>query len=412
MSVSDNAREIIKLVSRFQNEKLQEKRLNILDQIEKANKRIKSQMASKKIPGFYEPVIEQEKKTIEEKKLPKSTKSIIISATEKKRLIKELNINQDELEKIYKKTKKKEQEQYDFTVYMTSPFGTLSNKLFGRLVQNLIKKKNPICTHLAESVKFSGMTILSSTYVSMTFLVSFLGSILLAMIASTITTLMELQLPLIILSVILSIIIGGLLIFGGMYAYPISEASRKAKSIENDLPFAIIHMAAVASSGAYPLAIFKLLLKSGEYKGLDSEIKKIVNYVNLFGYDLSTALKNVSIRTPSKRLKELLNGLAATIESGGSLKSYLNSVAEDSMNTYRLERKKYVESLSTYSDIYTGILIAAPLLFMVAITIINLIGGKIGGLSIFSIAWGGTVFIIPIVNILFYLFLNIKQPGE
>jgi flagellar protein FlaJ len=341
-----------------------------------------------------------------------SSKQPTISSSEKKKLMKELNIDPDELENIYKKGKKKATEQYDFTVYVTSPFGSLSNRFFGKLVQKLIREKNPLCTHLSESVKFSGMTILSNTYVSMTFLVSLFGSIILAMVGSTVATLMALQAPFIVLSAILSFIIGGILIFGGMYAYPASEASRKARAIENDLPFAIIHMAAVAGSGAPPLAIFKLLLKSGEYKGLDSEIKKIVNYVNLFGYDLSTALKNVSTRTPSKRFKELLNGLAATIESGGSLKSYLSGVAEDSMTTYKLERKKYVESLSTYSDIYTGILIAAPLLFMVAIAIINMMGGKIGGLAISSIAWGGTLLVIPIVNILFYLFLNITQPGE
>tara|TARA_Y100000310_G_scaffold269523_1_gene282752 strand:+ start:5954 stop:7201 length:1248 start_codon:yes stop_codon:yes gene_type:complete len=415
MSVIDNAKEIIQLVSRFQNEKDSEKKLKIIDQIEKANERIKSQMASKETPEFYEPIMEKEtpspSKPKKQPSKPTSRKPAISSA-EKKRLMKELKIDPDELKKIYKKSKKKTQEQYDFTVYVTSPMGSFSNRLFGPLVQRLIREKNPLCIHLAESVKFSGITTLSSTYVSMTFLVSLLGSVILAMIGAIVAGLLALQAPFIVLSAILSLILGGVLIFGGMYAYPASEAARKAKSIENDLPFAIIHMAAVAGSGAPPLAIFKLLLKSGEYKGLDSEIKKIVNYVNLFGYNLSTALKNVSTRTPSKRFKELLNGMAATIESGGSLKSYLSSVAEGSMSTYRLERKKYVESLSTYSDIYTGILIAAPLLFMVAIAIINMLGGKIGGLSIASIAWGGTVFVIPIVNVLFYLFLNITQPGE
>ena len=45
-------------------------------------------------------------------------------------------------------------------------------------------------------------------------------------------------------------------------------------------------MAAVAGSGAQPIAMFNLVLSSEEYKGIRDEIKKIVNYVNLFGYDI------------------------------------------------------------------------------------------------------------------------------
>ena len=85
-------------------------------------------------------------------------------------------------------------------------------------------------------------------------------------------------------------------------------------------------------------------------------------------------------------------------------------MAEDTMNTYRLERKKYVETLSTYSDIYTGILIAAPLLFMVTLAIINILGGVIAGLSVGTLALFGTYIVIPFLNIVFILFLNIVQP--
>ena len=182
------------------------------------------------------------------------------------------------------------------------------------------------------------------------------------------------------------------------------------RMIKNDLPFVIIHMAAVAGSGAKPLSMFKLIASSGEYRGLEAEIKKILNYVNLFGYNISTALKTVATTTPSPRFRDLLTGMVATIESGGSLKSYLNSMAQDAMHTYSLERKKYVEVLSTYSDIYTGILIAAPLLFIVTLAIINLLGGDIAGVSVKVIALLGTYLVIPLLNIFFLLFLNITQP--
>jgi archaellum biogenesis protein FlaJ (TadC family) len=198
--------------------------------------------------------------------------------------------------------------------------------------------------------------------------------------------------------------------FTSFYLYPASVANTRRRNIKEDLPFAIIHMSAVAGSGAQPIAMFDLILASGEYKGLEGEVIKIVNYVNLFGYDLGTALKAVANTTPSKPFRELLLGITSTVEGGGSLKDYLSGKADEAMTTYRLERKKYVEVLSTYSDMYTGILIAAPLLFMTTLAIINVLGGKIGGLEVSTLSSIGVYGVIPILNILFMLFLNIVQP--
>ncbi len=417
MSASDDAKEIISLVSKFEREINPDVKYSILEGIEDASERIVNQISSQE-PSFYENVMDnvssktpQPKKVISKKPVKKSKGTL--STKKKKKLLKELHLDEDEIKKIYKKEKKsKKPLDYDFTVYVPSNYGKVSNKFFGNYVDNLLNKKSPIAKNLSDSVRLSGMNILSKTYISMMLFSAFWGSFVIAALSLIVALNAGLQLPIVILLSLFSLISGAAVIFGVMYAYPASEASKKSKAINNDLPFATIHMAAVAGSGAQPLAIFKLLLKTGEYKGLESEIKKIVNLVNLFGYDLSTALKNVALRTPSKRFKELLTGIAATIESGGSLKSYLSSIADDSMNTYRLERKKYVESLSTYSDIYTGVLIAAPLLLMVTLAIINMMGGKIGGLSVATISWFGTLVALPVINVLFYLFLNITQPED
>ena len=424
MSIRGDANNIITLTTRFEKESNPAKKAQILKEIGLASENINKEISSNKKPTYYDQVIEEappssklelpkkENKKVNPKNQTKNKKQKTLTPSKKKKLLKEINVDEYDLKRVYKKAKKRKGEDYDFTVYVPSPYGSLSNRFFGDFTDKLLAKKSPLITSLSDSVKNSGMNMLSKTYLSMVFFSTLVGSIILTFLAVLLTAASELQPPVIILSGLFSLIGGAGLIFGVMYAYPASEAAKKSKAINNDLPFAVIHMAAVAGSGAQPIAIFKLILKSDEYKGLESEMKKIVNYVNLFGYDLSTALKNVSLRTPSKRLKELLTGIAATIESGGSLKSYLSSIADDSMNTYRLERKKYVESLSTYSDIYTGVLIAAPLLLMVTLAIINMMGGKIAGLSVGSIAWFGTLVALPVVNVLFYLFLNLTQPED
>jgi archaellum biogenesis protein FlaJ (TadC family) len=80
------------------------------------------------------------------------------------------------------------------------------------------------------------------------------------------------------------------------------------------------------------------------------------------------------------------------------------------MLNYRLERQKYVESLATYSDIYTGVLIAAPLFFVTALSLVSVIGGDVGGISINTLINLGTYLIIPALNVLFLIFLELNQP--
>ena len=146
-------------------------------------------------------------------------------------------------------------------------------------------------------------------------------------------------------------------------------------------------------------------------KATQKEIKKILNYINLFGYDLTTALKNVANTTASPELKELLYGMVSTIETGGDLRGYLKEKAEDALNLYRLDRKKQIEALATYSEVYTSLLIAAPLLLLVTLAIINSIGGNIGGFEVKTLAWIGVAVALPLINIGFMFFISMSQKG-
>jgi flagellar protein FlaJ len=185
---------------------------------------------------------------------------------------------------------------------------------------------------------------------------------------------------------------------------------QRRRSINTNLPFAINHMAAVSASGVAPVKMFKLISGSKEYGEVSAEIEKIVNYVEIFGYDIITALKAVAATTPSYQFKDFFEGMISTTQTGGDIKSYFSQKAEEAMLNYKLERQKYTETISTYSDIYTGILIAAPLFFVAALSLVSLLGGKIGGMDVNIIIVLGTYVIIPFLNIAFLTFLEITQP--
>ena len=312
--------------------------------------------------------------------------------------------------KNYKKKKHEVSKEGDvFTVYKSTELGKLSNALFENYSLDIIQKYPDFYKKLHENLAISNIPILSRTYFSIILFLTMLVTIS-TLIVSAILFFENNSIVMIILKSFILALLFGIGTFFLVYYYPSSVAKNRIKHIKNEIPFMIIHMAAIAGSGTNPSSIFKLLLGSKDYPELSGDIKKIVNYINLFGYDLSTALRAVSKTTPSKDFSDLLNGMVTTISTGGNLKDFLKSKADEALTTYKLERRKYLETLSAYSDIYTGVMIAAPLLFIVVLAIINSIGGDIGGFTVATIANIGTFGVIPLLNIIFILFVSAMQP--
>ena len=104
-----------------------------------------------------------------------------------------------------------------------------------------------------------------------------------------------------------------------MYFYPTLEKGSLAGKINQELPFATINMAAISGSLVDPTKIFSIIILTKEYPAIEKEFIKIINGINIHGYDLITVLRNSAYNSPSKKLADMFNGLATTINSGGDL---------------------------------------------------------------------------------------------
>lgn len=348
-------------------------------------------------------------KTETSKKVPVG-KIIKLNKKKREKYLKQLNIDEELLTDFVKRSKKKKEEEVRvyYQLYKSSSYGKISNKFFKKISIKLINKFPEFFDPLLKSLRMSGIKFLSKTYVSMILMTMLLVFVISSTLISLFFTSSD-----IIIQIIRGIILGLIATIATgviFYIYPPSVAKQRETAIKNDLPFVVLHMSAVSGSGAKPISVFKTLLSTKEYPGLRNEIKKIVNYVHLFGYDLTTALKAVKRTTPSAKFRDLLDGLISTIESGGDLKNYLSAISEETLSEYRAERKKYVQVIATYSDIYTALLIAAPLLFFVTLAIIQTMGGTIGGLPVKTIAFFGTFVGLPILNIAYYIFVDVMVP--
>lgn len=295
-------------------------------------------------------------------------------------------------------------------IYNPSIIGTLSNLLVRRFTVEVIDSFPYFFKNFYTKLRYANIKILSNTYVNIMVFLSLISFFIFSGISGLILLVQKAPFYLLISKAFLYGSIGAAIISGFMIYYPEIKIKQRKRSINTNLPFIIDHMSSLVASGVSPVTMFRLISQSKEYGEVSLEIEKASNYIDIFGYDLTTSIKSISATTPSPQLKEFFEGFVSTVESGGSLRNYLSQKSQEAMTSYRLERQKYVESISTYSDIYTGVLIAAPLFFVSALSLVSVLGGQVGGYDVETVISFGTYFVIPILNMLFIMFLEMNQP--
>lgn len=198
--------------------------------------------------------------------------------------------------------------------------------------------------------------------------------------------------------------------FSFTYLFPSLEKKSLEGKINQELPFATINMAAISGSMIDPTKIFSIIISTKEYPSLEKEFVKIINGINVLGYNLVTVLRLGASKSPSKKLSELFNGLATTISSGGELPQFFDERAKTLLFEYKLEREKSIRAAETFMDVYISVVIAAPMILMLLLIIIQVSGIGIS-LSISSITIL-MILAVTTINILFISFLHLRQSKE
>jgi len=327
----------------------------------------------------------------------KEKRYITINKADKKAFLEKLKMSEGALVGISKMKAK----GLGTVVNKPSSYVRISNKMFRKTSDKLV----PQFDSLSKDLKKANIRFLLSSYLSMAIMsmvlafgVGFLFFVLMMIIS--LSNWVWFVLPFGLSGLALAV----------FYLYPASAASGVQKRISGELPFATIHMAAIAGSNIEPTKIFRIIATSVEYPNIGKEIRKVITQIEIYGYDLVTSLKNVASRTSNKKLAELFSGLATNISTGGALKNYLEKKSENFLVDYKLERNKYADLAGTFMDVYISILIAAPLVLMMMFIVMNVAGLGMGGLGITTLLTLSIVGIV-IVNIIFLVVLNMKQPS-
>jgi len=348
----------------------------------------------------------------------------IIQRLPQKKIVKKLPVSEEELElegefekDVLKRIKKGEEKKEEKKIKKPNFYVKIANRFFYEKSLNLSKKK--FFKPLKENLIKANMSIMPSSYISI-ILFTTLTILIISLILAVFLMFFKIspELPFISLVnepfftrflkvfwIVFALPVASFLL---LYFYPNLEKRSIESRINQELPFVIIHMSAIAGSKIEPSKIFKIVISTKEYPYTEREFVRLINEINVYGYDLVSALKDCADKSASKKLADLFKGLATTIVSGGSLIEFLDKRSQTLMLDYRLEREKNTKITETFMDIYISVVIAAPMILMLLLVLIKISNLGIGlstGMLTFLIILG-----VSMINIIFLVFLHLKQP--
>jgi len=197
----------------------------------------------------------------------------------------------------------------------------------------------------------------------------------------------------------------------GFYTYPILRADSRKRALEDGLPFISGYMAILAGAGVSVANMFRSLAQVDASLAVSSEARTIVRDMELFGIDVLSALEAASKRTPSVRFKDLLEGLIATVHSGGNMEKYLAQRSRHFMRLKKIALRRFADTLGVLAEFYVVLLVAGPLILVVMLGVMAMLGGGGQGLLdprllLYLLTYLG----LPLGSIVFLILLDMVSP--
>jgi flagellar protein FlaJ len=207
------------------------------------------------------------------------------------------------------------------------------------------------------------------------------------------------------------ITIFSLLVFGGLtylafILYPGLEAGNRRRNIDASLPYAINYITSMSTAGITPAEVFRLLGSSTIYGQSAVEARYIAREIDIFGRDLIDALRLVSASTPSRRMKEFLQGTMASVSSGGNITDYFRTKAEQYSLENRQTQKMFLETLALVSESYVTAMVAGTLFLIILQSIMSVLSGDNRPMFLYAVIY----VMIPLGSIMFVIMISSMTP--
>jgi len=206
-------------------------------------------------------------------------------------------------------------------------------------------------------------------------------------------------------SVLLSVII-----FILFTKYPKTIIAERAKKMDSSLPFASLYLSTISGTKLPLHKIFKIFGKFSKYGEITEEVNLINKDIEVFGFDVHTALERAVERNPSKNFKELLWGILSTSASGGNIATYLREKSKGLMEDYRRKLSEFAKKIMMLSEIYLTAIILGTIFFVILTAIFSGISTGIGR-SIIVLQTLIIFVFLPLLSIALIVLIKASTPG-
>jgi len=161
--------------------------------------------------------------------------------------------------------------------------------------------------------------------------------------------------------------------------FPYYRRKEMREGISKGLVYSLSYMTVLSASGISIENIMERMVEVEDNSAMKQLATKFMMDTQLFGQDVSSALEDVSRRSPSDVLKKLLDSINNNIKTSGNLKGLLAYEVDSLLQVQRDNLKKMLGTLSYIGEIYVAILVVAPILFILMITILSVLSAGASG---------------------------------
>lgn len=284
-------------------------------------------------------------------------------------------------------------------------YAKLAYRLFGELALKLV----PYVSALKVLLKKAGLRISIQEYLSMALLTCFLvfsvECVCLTFIFAVLTGRVFFSL---LLSFLASVLLSSML-FILFLRWPAVLVSSRAEQIDRCLPFASLYLSTIAGSKLPLSHVFKTFARFKLYPAVEEEVKRMVHDVEVFGYDVDSALERAIARTPSKQWEELLWGIYSTRTAGGDVATYLAEKSNSIFTEHRRKVAEYAKNLVLIVEMYMIAAVLGSLFFVVLTAVLAGIAGV--GPTLLFIQFFLVIFLLPSVAAIFIWIIKTMAPS-
>lgn len=195
-----------------------------------------------------------------------------------------------------------------------------------------------------------------------------------------------------------------------MLKYPNFNAEIRKGKIESELPYFTSYMSSLSTSTLTLKEIFQYVTKDELKFELVKDANFLLRSMEILGMDVLSALEDLRNRSPSDSYSELLDGLASTIRSGGSMKEFFLSATKTQMSEKKIMLRKKAASLGIITELYTILLIVAPLMGIIILSIMAIMSKSFAGIDIIILVALLTYLLVPIFGIILLLMIDSMVP--